>query len=118
MPIYGALSKKKINDGVIASKDFKLSSMRGITDRRNTDFGILPDNWVTVYKNERDNPDQGIVYTIFSYATPIAWRLTDGTWIVPPVRYSVTTTGHQSAVRYALSRNGWKQLANTSWWER
>lgn len=39
-------------------------------------------------------------YALFSYATPIAYR-TNGEWVVPEVRYSVTTSRHQSTARYA-----------------
>ena len=47
-----------------------------------------------------DEPD----YVIWSYATPIAWHGKRG-WIIPDVRYSVTTSKHQSAARVALSGN-------------
>jgi hypothetical protein len=117
MGIYSKLSKKKIEDGVTAGKDFKLSSMRGESGW-NSALGYLPENWQVVYKANREDKENPITFTIFSYGTPIAWRLEDGTWIVPPVKYSVTTTGHQSAVTYALSSNGWKQLGKLSWWER
>ena len=40
-------------------------------------------------------------YTVRSYGTPIAWRI-DGVWVVPDVRYSVTTSQHQGAVRTAI----------------
>ena len=40
-------------------------------------------------------------YVIYSYQTPIAWR-TQGQWIQPAARYSVTTSKQQSTVRLAL----------------
>jgi hypothetical protein len=42
-------------------------------------------------------------YVIYSYNTPIAWRVTGGTWIVPAEKYSATTSQHQSKVRTAIS---------------
>lgn len=42
-------------------------------------------------------------YYIYSYATPIAWRVGDK-WFVPAVRYSVTTSKHQGIIRYVTSR--------------
>ena len=39
--------------------------------------------------------DESITQVIYSYSTPIAW-LDAGEWIVPDVRYSVTTGKHQS----------------------
>ena len=46
----------------------------------------------------------GIDYVVFSYGTPIAYRTEDtGEWVVPDTRYSVTTSKHQSTIRYAVS---------------
>lgn len=42
------------------------------------------------------------VYVVRSYATAIAWQNYDGTWVVPDDKYSVTTSKHQSTIRYAL----------------
>ena len=46
---------------------------------------------------------EDIDYVVFSYNTPIAWHLrsTDA-WLVPTVKYSATTSTHQSVVRQAL----------------
>lgn len=57
-----------------------------------------------------------LLYVIYSYATPIAWalRAPDGSapeWAVPGVRYTVTTSGHQSAVFGILARLGAKTCA-------
>lgn len=41
-------------------------------------------------------------YVVMSYRTPIAWTGTGGT-VIPAVRYSPTTSGHQSIARVALS---------------
>lgn len=46
-----------------------------------------------------------IEYTIYSYSTPIAWRI-DGVWIIPDVKYSVTTTRHQNKIRVAIGEMG------------
>lgn len=40
-------------------------------------------------------------YIVWSYDTPIAWYGARG-WVVPAVKYSRTTTRHQSAVEHAL----------------
>lgn len=45
---------------------------------------------------------KGPVFVVLSYATPIAMFSPDHGWTVPSVRYSATTTNHQSAVRCAL----------------
>ena len=44
-----------------------------------------------------------VAYVVYSYVTPIAYILRDGEYIVPDARYSVTTSKHQSTIRYALS---------------
>ena len=43
-------------------------------------------------------------YVVWSYRTPIAWSRTDGTWIIPDEKYSMTTSRHQSLIRTALHR--------------
>ena len=60
--------------------------------------GRLSYNWAS----RIDRP----LYVIRSYATAIAWQNNDGTWIMPDDKYSVTTSKHQSTVRYALSMIG------------
>lgn len=42
---------------------------------------------------------QQVDYIVWSYVTPIAWHLREGRWIMPDVRYSVTTSKHQSVAR-------------------
>lgn len=44
------------------------------------------------------------VYTVYSYDTPIAWENADGTWTTPAVKYSVTTSRHQSKIFTAVDR--------------
>lgn len=46
---------------------------------------------------------QGIIYVIYSYATPIAWRSAGATWVVPDARYSVTSNQHLSLVRQGIA---------------
>lgn len=45
----------------------------------------------------------GAKYVIYSYGTPIAWISAHGKWFVPEIRYSVTTSKHQSIVRGAVA---------------
>lgn len=64
------------------------------------DTGRLPQDWARIYRSSHD----AIAYVVVSYSTPIAWYDTRGAvWIMPEVRYSPTTSNHQSAVRQALS---------------
>ena len=43
------------------------------------------------------------IYVVYSYKTPIAWRLPDGRWRLLERKFSRTTTGHQTLVRQALA---------------
>jgi len=47
---------------------------------------------------------EGAAYVVFSFGTPIAWRLVNGWWVRPLVKYSVTTTRHQSTVDTAIGQ--------------
>jgi hypothetical protein len=58
--------------------------------------GRLPSD--VVLQMELDEPD----YIIYSYGTPIAWHGKFG-WSVPAIKYSSTTSRHQSIVRGALA---------------
>ena len=42
-------------------------------------------------------------YVIYSYQTPIAWR-TQGQWHTPNVKYSATTSRHQSTIFTAIDQ--------------
>jgi hypothetical protein len=85
-----------------------ISGRRMNVGRRSV-LGQLPDEWRAVWHN------QEIDYVIYSYGTPIAWRTREAhygnngltyshRWVVPDVRYSVTTSKHQGKVRTALSQ--------------
>jgi len=41
-------------------------------------------------------------FAVYSYATPIAWRASDGSWVMPNERYSSSTSCHQSVTRSML----------------
>lgn len=56
------------------------------------------------------------VYAVWSYETPIAWANPDGTWTVPDVKYSVTTSRHQSKIRTAVDNiDSTYSRANPPW---
>lgn len=42
-------------------------------------------------------------YAVFSYFTPIAWLNEDGVWIMPGIKYSVTTSKHQGRIFTAIN---------------
>lgn len=72
---------------------FALSAVQGSVQ----DTGQLPDELAAQY---RLLADAGLVtYTVLSYRTPIGWVTTAGVKVVPDVRYSPTTSQHQTLVR-------------------
>ena len=69
-----------------------------------SDFGIggmgrLPERFHSQYQG--DMMSKGF-YVVKSYDTPIAW-FTRGQWVIPDVKYSVTTSRHQNIVRKGIA---------------
>ncbi len=59
--------------------------------------GVLPEPYVTALRNERPE------YVVYSYSTPIAWWSEAHGWTIPAVKYSATTSRHQSTARIATT---------------
>jgi hypothetical protein len=71
---------------------------RRIEHSHDISLGKLPEEWAIILR------DDVVLYVIYSFKTPIAWYdERKSQWIVPAVRYSVTTSKHQNKVRTALS---------------
>lgn len=68
-----------------------------------TSYGQLPNTHIDLMI--KDNPS----YIVWSYATPIAWVTSNGQWVIPSLKYSVTTSKHQSLVRGATQ--SWVSLS-------
>ena len=92
--------KRTSNSGAleyIANRQpFKANSMAGIYP--NSDYigyGRLQSDLVALLNSQQPH------YIVYSYGTPIAWHHSGG-WEIPAVRYSVTTSKHQSLVRRAV----------------
>lgn len=72
---------------------FRMSStLEGSTHRTIT--GWLPQELQASFREAQKATD---FYVVHSYATPIAWHA-NGTWVVPDVKYSRTTTRHRNIV--------------------
>lgn len=83
-------------------RDFNAGNMRGEHDRPWNRYG----NWLPEWAQELYQ-DQEILYTVYSYATPIGWY--DGsrdTWVIPKISYSATTSRHQGQLRYGAQLHG------------
>jgi hypothetical protein len=87
-------------------------ALRGRTITRPSEIlmGQLPEE----YQNYM--VDKVVRYVIYSYETPIAWMQvaewdSDGApiyeWVIPNVKYTVTTSKHQGKVRTALYRKNY-----------
>lgn len=73
--------------------------------------GRLSSGWADYFRPSVR--DERPVFVIFSYGTPIAWAYDNEEFIVPDVRYSVTTTNHQNVVRTAVENFGF--YADARW---
>ena len=76
------------------------SNFVGITQSPNNDpefrtYGQLDTN--NIMNLEKDQPS----FIVYSYSTPIAWFGKIG-WVIPAIKYSQTTSRHQSIVRRAV----------------
>ncbi len=58
-----------------------------------------------------DSERHGLTYVVWSYATPIAWRRSDGFWRVTDRNYSRTTACHLSPLRTAIDTINTMRLA-------
>lgn len=93
----------KIRAAVKALKPFRIGNVSGTTEI--SGYGRLPEEHAkTLREYVRDGR---VIYVLYSYSTPMAWAIShpDGseTWFEPNVKYSVTTSGHQSNFRYAIA---------------
>ena len=56
-------------------------------------YGMLPSTHISLLI--KDQPS----YIVWSYGTPIAWYTANCQWVIPSLKYSQTTSRHQSLVR-------------------
>ena len=74
-------------------------AMKGV-EGASTSYGQLPKEILAEY--EVYAAANNIFYTVLSYKTPIAWVTWNEKVVIPDVKYSVTTTHHQSLCRAYL----------------
>jgi len=98
MALYGRTTLKTMQAGIDHFKAFDIGNVRG-TQCKPYQYGRLPSFLVDQLKATN------VVYTIYSYQTPIAWY--NGTeWVIPDVKYSSSTSGHQSKIRLMTRISG------------
>lgn len=104
----GIKTKQAIQDAVDDQKEFKIGNISGESCKvgNMSQYGRLNEP----YRGQLQGLFKArlVRFIIYSYGTPIAWVTQHGTWIVPEVNYSPTTSHHQSVVKLAIGRyNFW-----------
>lgn len=99
MALHGKKTLDSIQSGIDNLTPFNAGNVRGQVGAGGP--GRMPEPFAQQYRDEARRG--AVAYTVYSYATPIAWKTIDGRWVQPPAKYSVTTTGHQSRVAVAIS---------------
>jgi hypothetical protein len=96
------VNQQQAVDMIAKGVDFYASALHGYSVSRggNTGAGIAYGVALDRFKED----DERIRYVVKSYATPIAWRLEDGTWVVPAAKYSRTTSKHQGVVNRGVGQ--------------
>lgn len=74
-------------------------TLRGTPGSAAVTYGRLPRMWQNFHRQF----EAFICYTVWSYQTPIAWVMRSGEVVVPPVRYSPTTSRHAQTLRLEFS---------------
>lgn len=94
-----ANSSREVQERLLDREEFIGSNFYG-TRTPPWSTGRMPSPWEEIYKASRD---LGVItYVVMSYATPIAWVTGGGEVHIPDVKYSPTTTRHQSYLRGLL----------------
>jgi|SRR5262245_51175948 len=103
---FKSASWTKVKKAVNNRASFTQGNMSGrwVDDVDDTCWGQLP-------QEHKDQLKADLIvcprYVVFSYQTPIGWAesMTDkNKWTIPNVRYSVTTTQHQSVLAFAANQ--------------
>lgn len=85
---------------IAARQPFKAyGSLSGVQAQDAFSTGSLPEP----YRSQFFATAGDILYVVYSYFTPIAWFSDSKGWVVPDVKYSVTTSRHQGVVRRAVA---------------
>jgi hypothetical protein len=93
MPKPKKINLSQLGEATANKEDFQGHNTRG--GRFVSGTGLLPDDHAKAFSS--DNPN----YVVRHHATPIAWHGDRG-WVVPPVKYSSTTSRRQNAIRRSL----------------
>lgn len=98
MALHGQ-TPDKIRAAVRELKSFHIGNVSGTTQLEGC--GRLPQEHADALR-EADRCGK-IQYILYSYSTPMAWLLDGEGWVKPQVKYSPTTSGHQSVFASAIA---------------
>lgn len=87
------INLSQLGDFAARKEPFEANQTRGGNFVAGT--GRLPEPHASQFRS--DNPD----YVVRHHATPLAWHGDKG-WVVPPVRYSKTSSRRQNAIRRSV----------------
>jgi hypothetical protein len=93
-------SNQKAHEFIANRIAFTGNNLYGILTRYDISgyhYGSLPAEFQDQIKLDR--PD----YIVHSYGTPIAWHCIDKGWFMPEIKYSKTTSIHQTYTRRAIA---------------
>ena len=95
------IANRNAHEYVANLSGFKGNNLDGTTVCHGA--GRLPTAWRDLFYAAED--EGRLEYIVYSYWTPIAWHTKDEGWVVPPVKYSPTTSKHltQTRVRDLIS---------------
>lgn len=86
------------------AEPFDAGNLRGYWGYVQVTWARCP-GWVGALISEGRDSDK---YVVYSYNTPIGWFDADlKVWVIPVVKYSVTTSGHQSRLRRGAELSGY-----------
>lgn len=89
---------------IATNGQFKASALSGSSFKKYTpDSGRLNPEEFALLKQATQGTEW--VYVVFSYGTPIAWRVDGGDWYVVEQKFSVTTSKHQNLTRRAIANS-------------
>jgi hypothetical protein len=111
MRLHIANSSSEVQERLLDREEFIGSNFRG-TRTAPWSTGRMPSPWEEQYKASYDLGS--ITYTVVSYNTPIAWVLDTGVVVIPDVKYSISTTRHQSYL-YGLRANHPRTVARQAY---
>jgi hypothetical protein len=99
-----ALNQRDAIHYIATNGQFTASALSGSSFKQYTpDSGRLNAEEFALLKQATQGTEW--VYVVFSYGTPIAWRIDGADWYTVEQKFSVTTSKHQNLTRRAIANS-------------